>query len=398
MTTMHFPEYISSAVSSETIKIAYQGFWVRAVLEYYGELEEIKKIVSEHFKIEDVFYEAGFLTFLVAERDIKERFRGLYRDLRRLGYIPAARLRDGRVAIRVFKYYEPTLGWMRYRNLPLILFIATLVAIFVDGFIRASSPGYEVIFGERSILDKFLEASLFTVFLMLIIGLHELGHLVSAKKSGMEATLPYFIPGIPGMLPTFGAVIFQKEPIINRDDMFDLGISGPLMSFILSVLVAFFVIKAQTIWLTEAEYRVMVEEIRKLGGGFLPAPLIMDLIISLFAVPGRVPLIAGTAGFAAWLGFLVTALNLLPIWQLDGSKIFRSLLTPRQHKIASYASLAFLAIMGYFFIAILFLLLMSRVPDIPPLDDVSPLSRRRKLLFIAVLIMIALSFVPAYYF
>lgn len=367
-------------------------------MEYYGELEEIKKIVSEHFKIEDVFYEAGFLTFLVAERDIKERFRGLYRDLRRLGYIPAARLRDGRVTIRVFKYYEPTLGWMRYRNLPLILFIATLVAIFVDGFIRASSPGYEIIFGERSILDKFLEASLFTVFLMLIIGLHELGHLVSAKKSGMEATLPYFIPGIPGMLPTFGAVIFQKEPIINRDDMFDLGISGPLMSFILSVLVAFFVIKAQTIWLTEAEYRVMVEEIRKLGGGFLPAPLIMDLIISLFAVPGRVPLIAGTAGFAAWLGFLVTALNLLPIWQLDGSKIFRSLLTPRQHKIASYASLAFLAIMGYFFIAILFLLLMSRVPDIPPLDDVSPLSRGRKLLFIAVLIMIALSFVPAYYF
>ena len=367
-------------------------------MEYYGELEEIKKIVSEHFTIEDVFYEAGFLTFLVAERDIKERFRGLYKDLKRLGYIPAARLQNGRITIRVFKHYEPTLGWMRYRNLPLILFIATLAVILSDGFIRASSPGYEIIFGERSLLDKFLEASLFTVFLILIIGLHELGHLISAKKSGMEATLPYFIPGIPGMLPTFGAVIFQKEPIINRDDMFDLGISGPLMSFILSVLVTLFVVKTQTLWLTETEYEVIVNEIKRLGGGFLPAPLIMSLIISLFAIPGKVPLMAGTASFAAWLGFLVTALNLLPIWQLDGSKIFRSLLTPRQHRIASYASLAFLAIMGYFFIAILFLLLMSRAPDVPPLDDISPLSRGRKFLFIAVLIMIALSFVPAYYF
>lgn len=367
-------------------------------MEYYGELEEIKKVVSEHFTVEDVFYEAGFLTFLVAERDIKDRFRGLYRGLKRLGYIPAARLQDGRVTIKVFKYYEPTLGWMRHRNLPLILFIATLGAIFADGFIRASSPGYEILLGERSLLDKFLEASLFMVFLMLIIGLHELGHIISAKKSGMEATPPYFIPGIPGMLPTFGAVIFQKEPIINRDDMFDLGISGPLMSFILSILVAFFAVKTQTIWLTEAEYRVIVEEIRRLGGGFLPAPLIMELIISLFSVPGRIPLMVGTAGFAAWLGFLVTALNLLPIWQLDGSKIFRSLLTPRQHKIASYISLAFLAIMGYYFIAILFLLLMSRMPDIPPLDDISPLSRGRKMVFIAVMLMIALSFVPAYRF
>jgi Zn-dependent protease len=367
-------------------------------LEYYGELEEIKRVVSEHFTVEDVFYEAGLLTFLVAERSIKERFRGLYKDLKRLSYIPAARLRDGRIAIRVFKHHEPTLGWMRYRNLPLILFIATLAAIFADGFLRASAPGYEILLGERSIFDKLLEAALFAVFLMLIIGLHELGHIISAKRSGMEATLPYFIPGIPGMIPTFGAVIFQKEPISNRDDMFDLGISGPVMSFILSVLVAFFVVKTQTIWLTEAEHLKVVEEIRRHGGGFLPAPLIMELIISLFAVPGKVPLIAGTASFAAWLGFLVTALNLLPIWQLDGSKIFRSLLTPRQNKIASYISLAFLAIMGYFFIAILFLLLMSRMPDIPPLDDVSPLSRGRKLLFIVVLLMIALSFVPAYYF
>lgn len=371
--------------------------WIRALEYYYEDVEAIKEIVSRHFTVEDVFYEAGFLTFLVAETEIKDRFRQLYRDLKELRYLPSARWRDGRVVIRVLRYREPTFGWARFRRLPLILFIATLAAIFLDGYLRSSASIYNVLFGQRSILDRLFEASLFTLFLMAIIGLHELGHLVAAKKSGMKATLPYFIPGIPGMLPTFGAVIFQKEPILNRDDMFDLGISGPLMSFILSILVTFFAIKTRTLWLTELEHQRIIESIKASGGIFLPIPMIMELLVMLFRVPGRLPLLVGTAWFAAWLGFLVTALNLLPIWQLDGSKIFRSVLTAKQHRIASYASLVMLAISGYIIIALLFFLLMSRTPDMPPLDEVSPLSRERKLLFLGTFLIIALSFVPAIY-
>ena len=365
---------------------------------YYEDLEAIKEVVSRHFTVEDVFYEAGFLTFLVAETEIKERFRRLYKDLKDLRYLPSARWRDGRVVIRIFKYREPTFRWTRFRKLPLILFIATLAAILLDGYLRASAPIYDVLFGPRSILDKLWEASLFTLFLMAIIGLHELGHVAAAKRSGMKATLPYFIPGIPGMLPTFGAVIFQKEPILNRDDMFDLGMSGPLMSFILSILVTLFAIKTQTLWLTELEHQRVIESIRASGGVFLPTPMIMELLVMLFRIPGRLPLLVGTAWFAAWLGFLVTALNLLPIWQLDGSKIFRSILTAKQHRIASYISLVILAISGYIIVALLFFLLMSRAPDIPPLDEVSPLSKERKLIFLATFLMMALSFVPAIYF
>lgn len=364
---------------------------------YYEDLEAIKEIVSRHFTVEDVFYEAGFLTFLVAETEIKERFKRLYKDLKDLRYLPSARWQDDKVVIRILRYREPVFGWARFRRLPLILFVATLAAILLDGYFRSSASIYNILFGPRSILDRLLEAALFTLFLMAIIGLHELGHLVAAKKSGMKATLPYFIPGIPGMLPTFGAVIFQKEPILNRDDMFDLGISGPLMSFILSILVTFFAIKTQTLWLTELEHQRVMEAIKASGGIFLPIPMIMELLVMLFRIPGRLPLLVGTAWFAAWLGFLVTALNLLPIWQLDGSKIFRSVLTAKQHRIASYISLAILAISGYIVIALLFFLLMSRTPDIPPLDEVSPLSRERKLIFLGTFLMIVLSFVPAIY-
>jgi len=362
---------------------------------YYDKLDEIKRIVERYFTVGDVFYEAGVLTFLTPEGEIKQRFKCLYRDLRPLGYIPAARRHGDGIAIRVYRYREPIFGPPRMRNLPLVLFIATFLLMMVDGFLRASSPIYELFYGRTGILDKLAEALFFTVTLMMIIGLHELGHMVAARIRGMEATPPYFIPGIPGVMPTFGAVIFQKEPIVNRDDMFDLGISGPLMSFMVSLLIAPLAIKSSVIWMTPDEYRRGLEMVRSHGGIFLPTPLILDVLINLFRVPGRVPFAGGAVIFAVWLGFFITALNLLPIWQLDGSKIFRSLLSPRQHRIANYVSLAVLAASGHFFIALLLLLLMSRAPDIPPLDEVSPLSRGRKLAFIAVILMMVVSFVPA---
>ncbi|MCD6592339.1 MAG: site-2 protease family protein [Thaumarchaeota archaeon] len=371
-----------------------------ALEAYYDRLEEIKGIVAKHFTVEDVFYEAGLLTFLIGEREIKEAFKRLYRDLREIGYIPSARMEDGRVIIRVFKYREPTLGFLRYRRLPLILFLITFIAILADGYIWSAFRSlYSIVFGPRSLLDNLFESGLYAIVLLSILGLHELAHLLAARRSGMSASMPYFIPGIPGFIPTFGAVIFQKEPIVNRDDMFDLGISGPAMSFILSTIAAFLAIELYAPWLTESELEGIIKAVEARGVEIynLQPPLMLQLIVALLRLqaPGKVPLMSGAIFFAIWLGYFVTALNLLPIWQLDGSKIFRSVLTARQFRIVSYVALAVLAVTGYFFIAILFYLLMSRMPDIPPLDEVSPLSRGRKLAFFLVLIMIVLSFVIA---
>lgn len=365
---------------------------------YYDRIEEIKAAVSKHFAVEDVYYEAGVLTFLIREREIKEDFRSLYRELKRLGYVPSARLSGGRVVIRVFRYREPALGFLRYRNLPLILFTVTLAVILLDGYFWASFRSlYEVAFGPRSFLEKLFESGLYAAILLAILGLHELAHLVAARRAGASASMPYFIPGIPGLIPTFGAVIFQREPIVNRDEMFDLGLSGPLTSFILSTIIGFLAVSWYAPWLTEQELRRVVEAVRASGGEVttLQPPLMLQAIVALLQLghPDRIPLMSGGIFFAIWLGFFVTALNLLPIWQLDGSKIFRSVLSARQHRIASYVSLAILAVSGYFFIAILFFLLMSRTPDMPPLDEVSPLSRSRKLLFSAALLMIVLSYV-----
>ena len=367
-------------------------------LEFYGEeLERIKEAVGKYFTIEDIFLEAGVLTFTVSETEIKERFKNLHRELYPMRFVPTAKLENGKVKIRVFRYREVTPSIMKIKILPIILLAATIGTIGADGFLRVTSPVYKVIyrmiFGRISFIDQLIEGLLFTISLIAIIGIHELGHKISAKIDGIESSPPYFIPGIPFMLPTFGAIIFQKSPVVNRDDMFDIGFSGPIAGFLVSIGVAILSFLRGT-WVPIDEFRSVIEQAEKAGGVPLPSPLLFYLIRPLFGHPDKLPLTSPALSFAAWLGLLVTALNLFPVWQLDGGRIFRSILSPRQHRIASYISIAVLAFTGYFFFALLLLLLMPRVPDIPPLDQVSPLSRSRKLMFIAVFAMLVLSFVP----
>jgi len=367
-------------------------------LEFYGEeLERIKEAVGKYFTIEDIFLEAGVLTFTVSETEIKERFKNLHRELYPMRFVPTAKLENGKVKIRVFRYKEVTPSIMKIKILPIILLAATIGTIGADGFLRVTSPVYKVIyrmiFGRISFIDQLIEGLLFTISLIAIIGIHELGHKISAKIDGIESSPPYFIPGIPFMLPTFGAIIFQKSPVVNRDDMFDIGFSGPIAGFLISIGVAILSFLRGT-WVPIDEFRSVIEQAEKAGGVPLPSPLLFYLIRPLFGHPDKLPLTSPALSFAAWLGLLVTALNLFPVWQLDGGRIFRSILSPRQHRIASYISIAVLAFTGYFFFALLLLLLMPRVPDIPPLDQVSPLSKGRKLMFIAVFAMLVLSFVP----
>ena len=91
--------------------------------------------------------------------------------------------------------------------------------------------------------------------------------------------------------------------------------------------------------------------------------------------------------FAAWLGFLITFLNLLPAWQLDGGHMARALFGRKLHQIATYASMGILALLGYWFMALFILVLSTRSQDAGPLDDISPLSKNRKRMFIVILVL-----------
>ncbi len=108
------------------------------------------------------------------------------------------------------------------------------------------------------------------------------------------------------------------------------------------------------------------------------------LVIAGKAVEGT-ELIMSPVLYAAWLGFLITFLNLLPAWQLDGGHMARATLGRKWHKITTYAGIGTLTILGYWIMALFVLSFSMRNPDVRPLDDISPLSSKRKKLFILVM-------------
>jgi membrane-associated protease RseP (regulator of RpoE activity) len=135
------------------------------------------------------------------------------------------------------------------------------------------------------------------------------------------------------------------------------------------------------------------ELLQKSGLMELHSSILMDTTI--FLVGKHIPnqeLVMSPVLLAAWFGFLITFLNLLPAWQLDGGHIARATFGAKWHKLLTYASIGVLASTGYFIMALFVLMFSMRSQDVKPLDDISPLSRNRKKMFALV---IALAFLCA---
>jgi membrane-associated protease RseP (regulator of RpoE activity) len=225
----------------------------------------------------------------------------------------------------------------------------------------------------------------FSFTLMGILFTHEMGHYVACKIHGIDVSYPYFIPA-PTLIGTFGAFIRIRSPITTRRALFDVGISGP---------VAGFVIAAPLMAWAVATSRVV-------PGADLNAPMVfgntplMRLFIALFH-PNVDPswVLLSPVGRAAWVGFFATALNLLPVWQLDGGHIVFSL-TSRWHRRISFgfalALLAFGAVAwsGWYLWGGLLLMLSLKFRHPPVYDYWQPLDpARRAWAFAALAIFIA---------
>jgi len=123
-------------------------------------------------------------------------------------------------------------------------------------------------------------------------------------------------------------------------------------------------------------------------------PILMKASLAIFGKGGTgEEVIMTPILFAAWLGFLITFLNLLPAWQLDGGHMARALFGAKLHRIGTYASIGILFVLGYFIMAMFILLLSSRNPSAMPLDDISPVPKNRKILY-AVVVVLAILCAP----
>jgi membrane-associated protease RseP (regulator of RpoE activity) len=236
----------------------------------------------------------------------------------------------------------------------------------------------------------------FSVSLLFILLSHEMGHYVACRLYRVDATLPLFIPTPPMIGPagTFGAFIKIRSPMPSRRAVFDIGVAGPIAGFIALIPVAIIgvaTMQPATIAQTSAQ-----------GGIVFTDPLLMKLIASLFNVD-----LAHSVGnpfyFAAWVGLLVTALNLIPSGQLDGGHVLYAVLGKGVHRWTgriAFVVMATLSVLGFlyynspsgFLIAIL-MGVMMRIKHPEPWDQ-TPLDKKRKAVAFLTLVMFVLCFMP----
>jgi len=229
----------------------------------------------------------------------------------------------------------------------------------------------------------------FSFSIMSILSLHELAHYVAARFHRVKASLPYFIPA-PTLLGTLGAVIVMKSPMPNRRSLLDIGIAGPIGSFVLSIIFLIIGLNLSAVNITAPEPE----------GIALGSSILFSFIAE--AVKGQLPdgyhIMLHPVAFAGWIGLLVTGLNLIPAGQLDGGHIAYALLG-RWHATVAKIVFVSLLLLGFFTSRIwlfwAFLILLMGLQHPPPIDNIVPLDRKRKILAIFGLIMLIVSFVPA---
>ncbi len=353
-----------------------------------ADFERISSMVSREFRIESAFLEHGVPTYLLEKKQkTKEQFLNLLHALESMKLTPVLRKTGDKIILRVIPKPEAKpsnvlVNW--------VLFFATVATTGYTGFVLTQEFA-----AEGAAIEPLLAVPAFVLAIMGILGAHEMGHKLMANRNKMEATSPYFIPGPPpniGGFGTFGAVIMQKSLPPNRDALFDIGSSGPIIGFVIATIVA-------VIGFPLSHY-VLIPE----SQSTLPAPVLFLIIGSLLTPGGAVPV--PQAGqvlaiaphpvlFAGWVGMIVTMLNLLPVGMLDGGHVARALAGDGLRWVLTGLSIVFLFLQGFIPMAVLVLFFsLYRHPG--PLDDVSSLSTSRKIMVAFLIAVFALSVLPSF--
>jgi hypothetical protein len=214
----------------------------------YPTFAELNDILSIHFQIVMSVLEYGMPTFVVrwpegkVIPDNEEQdtvFKELTRLTKSLKVWPMVRWRnkaEGEYFIRFVPIQKPGKS---NKKINYALFVTTLATMAIAAILQATSPVFITLFypGGFSVLDLAFVVITFMIALMGIIFTHEMGHYLMCQRKGIEASLPYFIPGLPQLGGTFGAFISQKSPPNNREELIDMGLAGPLAGFAVTLVV-----------------------------------------------------------------------------------------------------------------------------------------------------------------
>jgi membrane-associated protease RseP (regulator of RpoE activity) len=239
----------------------------------------------------------------------------------------------------------------------------------------------------------FAAGPVFSAGLLSILTAHEFGHYFTARRYRVPVSLPYFIPFPISLFGTLGAVIRMSPRIPNRRALFDIAAAGPLAGMVLALPITYLGIARSAI---VAKSAIPAHTIT------LGEPLLFKGLGWLVhgALPKNVDLMLDPLAFAGWAGMFVTALNLLPIGQLDGGHITHALFGNRSRLVAGamFLGLGLYCIVtkNVTWVPLLLLLLIFGVQHPPVMDDGNPLGggRRAVGILLGILFLTCFSLVP----
>jgi membrane-associated protease RseP (regulator of RpoE activity) len=384
-------------------------------LDPYEVAEQVRAVVGRDFSIESIQVPRDPRRNVVVVlhgrllRPSHAVFPTWLSELNRMGYTPFLRratndAKNDAVALHI------AAGVMQRSNpsvwINIALMIATIISTLWVGVTQSiTSLDSDTLWR----LDTWLQGAPFAATLLGILAAHEFGHYFAARYHKIAVTLPFFLP-LPIGFGTLGAFIMMREPVPDRRKLFDIGVAGPLAGLALALPLLFVGLMTSP-----------VEVVPRGMPGWLEGNSILyyfaKILVHGKALPDlltREDILMNQVLHGAWFGLLVTAINLLPVGQLDGGHVVYALFGERARviNIATLAAMALLAIAGLPNVQELFpflesvgflgwflwlgLILMVIGPHHPPgLDDITELDPRRRLVgYLAILIFIV-TFVPA---
>jgi len=355
------------------------------------DLDFLKSEIGQRFPFYDIRFDKKTAAFFVRidENLLEDNFESLRISLSKKGYIPMIRDEKGEQIIYVIKKPKTKKRpiWVNF-----ILLIATIFTTTLAGSIQWVSINYGdwTQHFDQVINLVYLSKGLvfFSIPLMLILGIHEMGHYFTSKKHNLDTSLPFFIPMPPPfVLGTFGALISTREPIPDRKSLLDVGVSGPICGFLVAIpvcIIGLFFMQENPLQ-PVADF----EQIR------YTYPLLLQGLNSFFDI-SKDSIMHPTL-FAGWVGLFLTAVNLIPVGQLDGGHVARALLKEK-NKYATWAVIIVVIALGLFstfwlMFAFIILFLIGTKHQ-PPLNEYSSLDINRIFLGIVAFIIFILCFAP----
>ncbi|MCG1004114.1 MULTISPECIES: site-2 protease family protein [Halobacterium] len=325
------------------------------------------------------------------ETDRETLMETVWPAFRERGYEVSLTRRTGEIVL-VAEPHDATTddGGFPWTNLA--LFVATIASTLFVGanwyYVDPFSP-------------EILRALPFTLAVVGVLGVHELGHYAMSRYHDVDASLPYFIP-FPSLFGTMGAVIRMRGRIPDRRALFDIGVAGPLAGLVAAIGVS-------AVGLVLPPVTVPPEIVNSADAvevQFAYPPLLRAIAVTLgeplsYSDPSLSinPVVMG-----GWIGMFITFLNLIPVGQLDGGHVLRSLAGEHAERIAPLVPTALFALAGYqWFVADagnaagiwvlwgIIATVISFAGSVDPVDD-SPLDRRRIAVGVLAFVLGALCF------